>query len=256
MTKKALLIGILYRNSSCELRGCINDIVQMREVLINKYGYESKNITMLTDDTPTLPTKYNILNELRKLVSNVQKGDQLCLYYSGHGTRVRDINYDEASGYDEAIYTIDNQLIIDDDILTAISDLNGAHITIFFDCCHSGTLADLAYNMKYGGRSILGKPRFEFWTEKSKEINGSACMFSGCLDTQTSADVQFRRSYNEYQSNGAFSMTLLSLLANDYKWTNKDIMQALYDNLQKQNYEQIPQFSCSCASLLDCPFTI
>ena len=256
MTKKALLIGILYRNSSCELHGCINDIVQMREVLINKYGYESRNITMLTDDTPMLPTKYNILNELRKLVSNVQKGDQLCLYYSGHGTRVRDINHDEASGYDEAIYTIDNQLIIDDDILTAISDLNGAHITIFFDCCHSGTLADLAYNMKYCGKTILGKPRFEFWTEKSKEINGSACMFSGCLDTQTSADVQFRRSYNEYESNGAFSMTLLGLLAKNYKLTNKDVMQGIYDTLQKQNYEQIPQFSCSCASLLDAPFSI
>lgn len=256
MTRKALLIGILYRNSSCELRGCINDIVEMRQVLMNKYGYLDQDITMLTDDTPLLPTKFNILNELSKMVSGAKPGDQLCLYYSGHGTRVRDKNNDEASGFDDALYTLDNQLIIDDDILTAISALNGAHITIFFDCCHSGTLADLAYNMKYAGKSILGKPRFELWTEKSKAINGSACMFSGCLDNQTSADVQFMRAYHEYHSNGAFSMTLLKLLQGDYKWTNKEIMQALYENLKQRNYEQIPQFSCSCPSLLDSYFTI
>ena len=39
MSKFALLIGINYKGTSNELNGCINDVMNMRDVLIKHFGY-------------------------------------------------------------------------------------------------------------------------------------------------------------------------------------------------------------------------
>jgi hypothetical protein len=56
--KKALLVGINYRNTESELNGCINDIINMKDVLITKFGYSIDDITVITDDTEIKPTRY------------------------------------------------------------------------------------------------------------------------------------------------------------------------------------------------------
>jgi len=49
--KKALLIGIDYIDvSGVSLKGCINDAINMRNMLIDAYDYEPENIVMLRDD--------------------------------------------------------------------------------------------------------------------------------------------------------------------------------------------------------------
>jgi metacaspase-1 len=59
----ALLIGINYsRNASSKLNGCVNDIDNIKEVLIKHYGYESSNIIVLRYDNPSkMPTRNSIL---------------------------------------------------------------------------------------------------------------------------------------------------------------------------------------------------
>jgi hypothetical protein len=75
MVKKALLVGINYYNTSNELHGCIDDIVNMRNALIDAYNYPVGNIVMLRDDQPALlPTRFNILAQLSSLV---QQSSQL-----------------------------------------------------------------------------------------------------------------------------------------------------------------------------------
>lgn len=54
--KRALLIGINYRETPSELRGCINDVNNVKEFLLTK-GYKEKYITILTDDTEVKPTQ-------------------------------------------------------------------------------------------------------------------------------------------------------------------------------------------------------
>ena len=44
--KRALLIGINYRNSNAQLNGCINDIKNIREILINNCNYNIDNIEL------------------------------------------------------------------------------------------------------------------------------------------------------------------------------------------------------------------
>ncbi len=258
--RRALLIGINYIGSDCELRGCINDVDRIRNLLIKEYEYKPEDILVLTDLTPIKPTRDNIIKSFTDFLKGNEKGDQLCFYYSGHGTKVIDQNHDERTGYDEAICTYDMRLILDDDILNMLSMLNGANLSMFFDCCHSGTICDLEYNIRYCGNSVSKKPKFEMWTEKSKKINGHVKMFSGCLDTQTSADCQFVRAQNEYCNNGAFTYMFLNIIekanANKDKLSNRNILMNIYDLLKLSSFEQVPQLSCSSIESLDDIFSL
>lgn len=258
MVKKALLVGICYKGTPNELNGCINDVTEMRDLLINAFGYHPDNINLLTDDTQIKPTKTNILQAMKHLVRGASTKDVLCMCFSGHGTQFADKSRDESQGFDDAIYTLDDDVIIDDDLLSVITNLNGAHISMFFDCCHSGTMGDLPYNLRYNGITIGNKPQFQLWTEKSKPINGTACMFAGCLDTQTSADSQFKRTNNEYVSNGAFTYMLLQAVKqyNGKNPTNRNVLIDVYNKLSQDGYDQIPQFSCSKMRFFDAPFTL
>ena len=64
--KKALLIGINYINDpDSSLQGCIEDVINMRNMLIDAYDYDVSNILTLRDDaivTENQPTRDNIIN--------------------------------------------------------------------------------------------------------------------------------------------------------------------------------------------------
>ena len=46
-TKRALLIGVTYKRKY-KLKGTINDVKSMRELLINNFGFKEENIRVLT----------------------------------------------------------------------------------------------------------------------------------------------------------------------------------------------------------------
>ena len=50
MAKRAVLIGInKYRTPGADLRGCVNDVKNLKKVLTEYYGFAGKDITVLTD---------------------------------------------------------------------------------------------------------------------------------------------------------------------------------------------------------------
>ena len=82
-SKKALLVGInKYQLQDADLRGCINDVENMRDVLINIYRFNPENIRVLTDYRAT---KRDILSRLHWLIDDSVNGDELVFHYSGHG---------------------------------------------------------------------------------------------------------------------------------------------------------------------------
>lgn len=256
--KYALLIGINYLQTSHKLKGCINDVNAMKKLLIEKYEYQDSNIMVLTDMTDQKPTRNNILYHMNHLVSRAKYGDYLCLYYSGHGTRVIDTNGDEESGFDDALYTLDDKMITDDEVLLQLKNVrSGINMSIFFDCCHSGTMADLTYNMMYKGTNFFRRPRFNNWTSPSVELDGNICMYSGCLDDQTSADARFRRTSNEFNdNNGAFTYCLLKVLESCDSITNKNLLIKINNSLDTHRFKQVPQLSCSNMKLLERNFIL
>lgn len=115
-TRRAVMIGINYvghspgelsgtlllyvvreRLSHRHLLGCQNDVFNMKSYIQDVHGFEEENITLLLDkDGYTQPTKENILNAYKQMVESAQPGDSLFCHYSGHGTKLKDDDGDEA----------------------------------------------------------------------------------------------------------------------------------------------------------------
>ncbi|KAJ3540911.1 hypothetical protein NMY22_g4098 [Coprinellus aureogranulatus] len=139
--KKALLIGINYVGTSSELRGCVNDVLNLRKFITERWGYENENITTVTDDpnvSTIRPTKANIIAQLKELVKGAQQNDALFLCYSGHGTQVQDEDGNEIDGMDEVICPVDyeEEGFIEDDYLKEllVDPLPmGCRLTVIFD---------------------------------------------------------------------------------------------------------------------------
>ena len=82
--KYALLIGIsdYSQDSIPKLEGPPNDVQEIKEVLIQKMGFEESNITILSDNAKT--TKKSIINAINYLASIATTIDIVLIYYSGH----------------------------------------------------------------------------------------------------------------------------------------------------------------------------
>jgi hypothetical protein len=157
--KKALLIGCNYFGSRNELRGCINDVHNMKAFLMEFYNFKLENMVVLTDDQQDpkfVPTRQNMLNAMRWLVSDAHPNDSFFFHYSGHGSQVEDVNDHKVDGLDDTIVPVDFQeagMIMDDELNdTLVKPLpSGCRLTAIFDCCHSGTVLDLPYIYNHEG---------------------------------------------------------------------------------------------------------
>lgn len=237
---RALLIGLNYPGSECELKGCVNDVMNVKDFLIKDQLFDEDKVRMVCDtDSVTAPccTRAGILAELRRLATQTHEEDLdgVWIHYSGHGTGMQDCNNDETDGQDEAIYTSDEETITDDELGDIVKTFNPrTRLTCVFDCCFSGTMLDLTYR----------------WTsEKDTCQEAGVCsdrrilMLSGCRDDQTSADTNWDRS-----PAGALTSRLLDTLRDypDLKVFNG--LTVLREKLVYGEFEQIPQL-CSSFTL-------
>ena len=144
-TKKALLIGINYRNTPYELAGCINDAYSIEKLLRTRYGYS--NTTVITDDSAIKPTGNNMYTRIRNFLASGVSGETLFLFYSGHGSYVRDTNRDEQMRYDQVLVGCDFVCIVDDMLKSLINTYlkRGTTLIMVADSCFSGSVLDLRY---------------------------------------------------------------------------------------------------------------
>jgi len=242
MSKKALLIGINYYDTpSLQLNGCINDAVNTRNMLIDAYGYDSADITVLRDDSNAnnKPTAANILKELRAIVALSGSLSQMWILYSGHGSQALDTNRDEADGQDEVIVPSDfvTAGVIRDDAIFAIIRQSKCPTVLVFDSCNSGTVCDLAWNFNAVSQTQVSVVK----TNNSLVANQNIFCFSGCRDEQTSADV-----FNNLtqQSCGAMTTAIIEALrANKHNVDVKTLYIDVVAFLRQMGMEQIPQLS-------------
>jgi len=229
--KKALLIGINYMGTSSALRGCINDVNRVSELLLKK-GYD---ITLMTDFTDDKPTRSNIVAGLKKLISS--SASQLFFHYSGHGSWIPDYDGDESDGRDECLVPLDYQtsgMIVDDEIKIMLMDLRkDQKLFAVLDCCHSGTGMDLRYNLY----SRVGGSQLRLIKDgRISKTPGQCILLSGCKDSQTSADAYINSTFQ-----GA--MTNAFLKAYPKATSLKDLIKRIRKILKKGHYSQIPNLS-------------
>lgn len=84
----ALLVGVSdYGGKGNDLEGPVNDVMAIKELLISDFGVEKRKITTLIDRQASKP---KIMKALNKLERRSKTGDQIFIYFSGHGTSAGD----------------------------------------------------------------------------------------------------------------------------------------------------------------------
>ena len=247
MARKALLVGInRYPDPANDLRGCVNDVLLMRETLERRYGFAGPGgIRVLTDRRATTAA---ILEGLAWLVAGVAPGDSLVFHYSGHGSQVPDRNGDERDGLDEILCPYDLEWehpLTDDDLATSVAPVpEGALLTVILDCCHSGTgLREPSRN----GSGIRHRylPHLTEPTPFPRPVRRlgagitktDAVLIAACRDDQTSADAWIEGKYR-----GAHTWYLCRTLRNAGRNpTYRHLASATGAALSRAGFGQVPQ---------------
>ncbi|CCE29889.1 probable caspase [Claviceps purpurea 20.1] len=283
--RKALLIGINYFGQRGQLRGCINDVRNMTSYLAEHFGYRREDMVILTDDQQnpmSQPTKQNILRAMHWLVKDARPNDSLFFHYSGHGGQTKDLDGDEADGYDEVIYPVDFRLtghITDDEMhrIMVTPLQGGVRLTAIFDSCHSGTALDLPYI--YSTQGILKEPNLAkeagqgllsvISSYSQGDLGGVATNIMSFLKKATSGDDAYARTLATKtspadvimlsgskddqtsadatiasQATGAMSWAFMNALKKNPQQSYVQLLNSIRDELATK-YTQKPQLSCS-----------
>lgn len=236
----ALLIGINYTGfKDAELNGCINDAHAMEKFL------EYEHVTLITDETDPKPTRFHILEEIRRLLVDAKEANarEVFIHYSGHGSYDWDFSGDEKDNQDESLVPLDyleEGMIMDDelaDMFVRYPLPNDCRCVCLFDCCHSGTMLDLPFR-------YLGGTRFT--RESHHKFSFPIITISGCRDNQTSADAIINSKWA-----GAMSKSFLESMQDGL--TVKEVLRRMRLYLQEHGFDQVPQV-CYTEDILDYAF--
>ncbi|KAF9306853.1 Ca(2+)-dependent cysteine protease [Mortierella antarctica] len=294
--KRALFVGINYFNQSAELRGCINDVKNIKQFVIERFGFREEDSITLTDDQQDpsrVPTRSNILAAMQWLVKGAQPNDSFFFHFSGHGGQKADEDGDEEDGNDETIYPVDHEQagFITDDVMhdLMVRPLPaGCRLTAIMDCCHSGSALDLPYiysttgdikeasvladvgsgvfsagvaylrgdkkavmrGLMDMGKKIISRKNVDREKKEKKASEADCIMFSGCKDTQTSADAM-----EQGNATGALSFAVIAALRDRPQQTYLELLNSIRDILRAK-YSQKPQLSASHPVDLSLQFTM
>ncbi|KAG7442470.1 peptidase C14 [Guyanagaster necrorhizus] len=187
-TRRALLIGIEYGHGpiNARLSGTHSDVENTMELLMTKYHFQRKDITILVDEPGTeddmKPTRINMVRELQALVQDPSPGGGYFILYAGHCVQLDaqgdSVEKDEYLVPMDAVHEgpsayIHDNLMRGDDLkrilVDPIATVPKARLTAVFDCCHSGTVLDLchhrcnrAYNLKSTYRGLCRRVKEAF----------------------------------------------------------------------------------------------
>lgn len=270
---RALIVGITYREHSeaHTLPGASTDLRSVYIMLMSQFGYNAKDIRVLTDEPGFLrvkphgpPTLAQILDGMRWLWEGAQEGDTLFFFFAGHGNIVRDYNNDEQdSDFDQCLMPIDFHtagFLIDDMIYEWLIRRVpfGARLTCLIDACTSGTVCDLPflYTSPRGNR-IRPYSNFPPQHKDPTQRVGESVLFAGSKDLQRALDLSNTGEDPFGIMTRAFCMSALSVL-NDQRMGARAPM-GTFDALVQQTIARVrhltsqvgiqetqdPQFSAS-----------
>ncbi|CAD2222644.1 Caspase domain containing protein, putative [Angomonas deanei] len=253
---RALLIGINYYGTSAQLSGCVNDVKQ-ELASFQKTGFPVEKMAILVDEkdfpnVTALPTRANIIKYMAWLVKDTKEGDVLFMHYSGHGSQTKSNGKDKYEEYDQVICPSDYSsagCIVDNDIFDILASQlpKGVRLTVLFDCCHSGSMMDLPYQFVGGDGLTSSTDAHMKQVRQENYSKGDILMISGCMDTQTSADVGNTATLGNGTSGagGAATQCLTYTLLNSKGLSYRDTVIKTRDMLKKKRFEQVPQLSAS-----------
>ena len=256
MAQRALLVGVnRYRLPGCDLRGCVNDVTNMRDVLLKHFGFLVEDVRLVVDERAT---RKAILERLEWLVGGAGAGDRLLFHFSGHGSQIRDRDGDELRDrMDEVLcphdMDWDGNHILDDDLRGFFSRVpQGAVLEVVLDCCHSGTGTRELQGLALLPGELAMQPRFlpppaDIQARVDEDLSvrrllrGTNPMghvlLAGCRDNQTSADAFISGAFN-----GAFTYYLCKhLRETGGELPRGELLRRVRASLRFNGFSQVPQ---------------
>jgi hypothetical protein len=200
--KTAILIGVNYWGTQIQLNACHRDVFHMGQLMRNFFNME---VIELLERGDTPPTKENILRVLTQHLAKMNAGDELFVYYSGHGFYLESAESEEKDKKDEVLCPTDcmtNGYIMDDTLLHMFNNTpnKGLNICFMIDACHSGTICDLPFI--YDGMTT----RLES-NSKNMDIKNNIMSISSCQDCEVSYE-------NNIINQGIFTNSFVKYILN------------------------------------------
>ena len=221
--RHALVIGIdTYPGFGLEsqLAGAVRDARKMVEMLIERHGFTSGDVLQRIE---AQATRSGILDALETLRRRVGSGDQVLVFFSGHGSQMTDREGDEGDGLDETLVPFDggrgdaeNRDITDDEInhwAAGILEVT-PHLTLIFDCCHAATLHRPAWRVRSVPpdlRPVDALPSSPVPTWRDVETGPRPLMLAACRDDERAFELPPSIAGED---RGAFSLHLVEALRN------------------------------------------
>lgn len=253
MAKKALLVGLnQYPAPVHSLRGCLNDVSQVHDLISSRLGFAARDIVTLTDSRATTR---RLVAQLGRLVDGASPGDVLLFHYSGHGSQVDDQNGDETDDRLDGIicpYDLDwDHPFSDDDLYEIVEPLPaGVNLTVVLDCCHSGTgLREARPERAEPDRATqrcIASPKAAHIARRgtptarrfgAKAAARGAILIAACRADQVAADAFIDRDYH-----GALTYYLCRALE-EAGWapSYSALIHRVRELLRLNGYDQLPQ---------------
>jgi hypothetical protein len=143
MPDKALIIAVNEYEAVSGLRGCVNDAQNMAQLFTETFGFASDHVHLIKDRDAR---KSRVKAEIQWLFEDLRSGDRAAFHFSGHGSQIVDAQHDETDKLDELICLQDmdfarpGSYFLDDELGKLLKKCpKGVFLTVFLDCCHSGT---------------------------------------------------------------------------------------------------------------------
>jgi len=147
-THWALFVGISdYINfddvEGGDLPGAEHDARTMRNALVSRVGFPEENVRMLLNGDATRAAIQESITGW--LAQNARPGDNVAVFFAGHGSQVWDEDGDEEDGLDETLAPADvlpdspAMDITDDTFGEWLAALPTDNVVVFLDNCNSGT---------------------------------------------------------------------------------------------------------------------
>lgn len=199
--RHALLIGVGdYQDSRVQdLQGPQADIEAMKKALIDHWAFEERNIRTLVDRQAT---RAHIMQELDALATRSKAGDQVFVYFSGHGTSSEDgtfghqLKLPHTSG---ALVPADfpaqknlqaqiaNIIVGRRDLLPLFKQLDrtGRRVFVAFDACYSGHSVRGLYRSAFSPPVLTRRYLRLATPEASRSASGDDDELAACFDCGT-----------------------------------------------------------------------
>jgi Caspase domain/Domain of unknown function (DUF4384) len=222
--KLALLVGINTYPVQ-PLYGCVTDVELQRQLLVHRFGFNPKDIMILTDRRATRQAILTAFEE--HLIKQARPGDVVVFHYSGHGSLVADPDHDEPDGLNgsfvpvDAITSRNGQVrhIMGHTLFLLMRAINTDNLTVVLDSCFSGggirgnmlvralpaeaklrAVEDLKYQQQLLGRLQLSADQFK---KQRRQGIARGMMLYAAQRNQTAMDV----SFDDFSA-GAFTYAL------------------------------------------------